>query len=210
MFLGVRRSVLAMSLPSHDQCALNANGVLKDASEIAFFNDPDDDEPISPTPALAASASSSRLQSSTLDDFFHNSGIRLAKVVAGTRRASTRQKRPTAKVLEGLPTAVPSKRSADAIAAELPAAKRIATSASSATVVDDSDSAFEDADDNVPALQEVDDSDDEDEDDDEDPANEEYERLKAMGDADRNVRFVSLTLAAGLVLVVWVLYSAAR
>lgn len=199
-----------MSFSADEQCALDVNGVLKDASDITFYNDPDDADPISPAPALTASASSSRLQSSTLDDFFNNSSIRPAKVVAGVRRTSSRQKRPTAKVLEGLPTAVPSKRSADAIGAQLPAAKRVATSASSATVItNDDESSFEaannDDDEDMPRLQEVDDSDDEDEDG--DPVDEEYEQLKAMGDADRDVSW-SYYHFRGLVLDGGVLYSA--
>lgn len=87
-----------MSLPANDQCALDANGVLKDASAIAFYNDPDDVNPISP--AQAPSASSARLQPSTIHDFFQTSGVSPARVVAGERRTSARQKRNISQVTE--------------------------------------------------------------------------------------------------------------
>ncbi|KAG1717999.1 hypothetical protein EDB19DRAFT_1991993 [Suillus lakei] len=35
---------------SQDACALNADGSLKDASDITFFNDPDDDVPLPQVP----------------------------------------------------------------------------------------------------------------------------------------------------------------
>ncbi|KAG1901099.1 uncharacterized protein F5891DRAFT_1187799 [Suillus fuscotomentosus] len=51
---------------SEDCCALNADGSLKDASDITFFNDPDDEVPLPQVPPSAQPSSST---TSTKDAF---------------------------------------------------------------------------------------------------------------------------------------------
>lgn len=69
-----------------DQCALNADGALKDASEIQWFNDPDDEHPIGATPsALSSSANSSNLK--TKKNLFDVLG-KPATIIAGQCRTS--------------------------------------------------------------------------------------------------------------------------
>jgi len=50
-----------------DNCAVGPNGELLDASQIVFFNDPDDDEPMAP--ATASSVAQPWLSVTTLDSF---------------------------------------------------------------------------------------------------------------------------------------------
>ncbi|KAG2079758.1 uncharacterized protein F5147DRAFT_784785 [Suillus discolor] len=52
--------------PKNYCCALNADGTLKDASEITFFNDPDDKVPL---PQVASSAQPSSSTTSAKDTF---------------------------------------------------------------------------------------------------------------------------------------------
>jgi hypothetical protein len=63
--------------------AVNANGILKDASEIEWFHDPDDDMPISPHPESSSKALPPGPR--TLDSFIGSH--RPATVVAGSRRS---------------------------------------------------------------------------------------------------------------------------
>jgi hypothetical protein len=76
------------SLTSHqisDQCTISSDGQLKDASEIEWFNDVDDDTAmLPPPPALKASSSAG-----TLDAFvqLRNSGRTPASISAGSRRS---------------------------------------------------------------------------------------------------------------------------
>ena len=78
-------------------CAEGSDGELLEASEITWYHDPDDTEPIPPTPASAISSSPSQLSASTLDAFFTN--VPSAQKVAGSRR-STRIPRPSVRVTD--------------------------------------------------------------------------------------------------------------
>lgn len=166
---------------SNFACAVNANGTLKSAADIEWFNDVDDDAPMAPVstqPAQSTSALS--LSQGNLDGFLHltNSGKAPAQIVAGSRR-SGRAIKPTAKVRDAALTLIPAKR---------PATSSMATSAPKRTlaVVDDfSDDMFEepeerDVNEEMPDLVEKSDSEDED-------AREEYERNQAMADTDCDV-----------------------
>lgn len=75
---------------SHDSCALNSDGSLKDASDIVFFNDPDDHAPLPQVPPKNVppkNAFTALLQS----------GRTPALTTAGSRR-STRTSKPSARV----------------------------------------------------------------------------------------------------------------
>jgi hypothetical protein len=77
------------SLTSHqmsDQCAIGSDGQLKDASEIEWFNDIDDDTAILPPPPALKKASSS---AGTLDAFvqLRNSGRTPASISAGSHHS---------------------------------------------------------------------------------------------------------------------------
>jgi len=79
-----------------DSCALHADGSLKDASDIVFFNDPDDDVLLLQVPSSAEPSSSNQ---STRDAFavLLKAGHTLAPVTAGSRR-SGRPSKPSARV----------------------------------------------------------------------------------------------------------------
>jgi hypothetical protein len=164
---------------SDPACALRPDGSLKDATEIEFFNDVDDDVPM----AAVSTASASRpLMSSfsqgKLDAFV--SRVAPATVVAGSRR-SGRALKPTEKVREAAAQSIPTKRTAPSDVSSAPVRRRV-----SAADVTDTEDLFEDEDgetgedDDMPDLQEV--SDDED-----DEAEAAYQRTKAFGDIDRDV-----------------------
>ncbi|KAG1777250.1 hypothetical protein EV702DRAFT_950015, partial [Suillus placidus] len=76
---------------SHDSCALNTDGSLKDASDILFYNDPDDHVPLPQVPASTQSTAKN-----TFSALF-KSGRTPALVAAGSRR-STRKSKPSARV----------------------------------------------------------------------------------------------------------------
>ena len=80
-----------------DNCAVGSNGKLLDASQIVWFNDPDDDEPMAPatTSSMAQAAqcqASTSWTTTTLDSF-------VSKVPPATRR-STRAPRPSTKAID--------------------------------------------------------------------------------------------------------------
>ncbi|KAG2108177.1 uncharacterized protein F5147DRAFT_773760 [Suillus discolor] len=50
---------------SHDSCALNSDGSLKDASDIIFYNDPDDHAPLPQVPPLTSTQSTVPASTST-------------------------------------------------------------------------------------------------------------------------------------------------
>ncbi|KAG2080597.1 uncharacterized protein F5147DRAFT_784180 [Suillus discolor] len=81
---------------SEDCCALNADGTLKDASEITFFNDPDDKVPL---PQVASSAQPSSSTTSAKDTFsiLLKAGCTPATVAAGSRRSGWPSK-PSARI----------------------------------------------------------------------------------------------------------------
>jgi hypothetical protein len=91
-----------MSNVNSESCALDANGALKPASAISWYNDVDDDAPmatISRAPTfLTASRSSSSLSQGTLNNYvcMMGSGAVPAGLVAGSRR-SGRASKPSAK-----------------------------------------------------------------------------------------------------------------
>ncbi|KAJ7106433.1 hypothetical protein C8R43DRAFT_906248 [Mycena crocata] len=71
-------------------CAQNADGSLRDASQITFYNDRDDDVPITGPEASS---------STQLHPFFTGSAKPLGKV-AGSRRRSSRTTRPSARMAD--------------------------------------------------------------------------------------------------------------
>jgi len=94
---------------SNFACAVNANGTLKSAADIEWFNDVDDDVPMAPVstqPAQSTSALS--LSQGNLNGFLHltNSGKAPAQIVAGSRQSGHAIK-PTAKVRDAAPTLIP-------------------------------------------------------------------------------------------------------
>ena len=91
-----------MVAPS-DQCAVAADGSLLDASEILFYNDPDDNTPLP--------NSNSAATSTHLHPFFQGSPAP-SKIVAGSRR-SARVTRPSARITDpnNLEASVTRKRS---------------------------------------------------------------------------------------------------
>ena len=72
-----------------DNCALGTDGKLLDASEIIWFNDPDDDEPMAST---ATSSTNQRQVATTLDSFI--------TAVQPAARRSTRAPRPSTKAID--------------------------------------------------------------------------------------------------------------
>ena len=162
-----------MSNTNFESCALDANGGLKPASAITWFNDADNDIPMATvSPPITASSSSSLLAQSTLNNFVHltSSGKVPASLVAGARRSGHAIK-PSAKIHDAVPSVslVPAKRSAINLST---ATTRKCISAPADMDIDtssDSDALFEDTvnnDDEMPDLQDC--SDDDDDDDDED------------------------------------------
>lgn len=81
---------------SQDACALNADGSLKDAADITFFNDPDDDVPL---PNVPPSTQPSTSTASTRDAYsvLLKAGRTPATVAAGSRR-SGRPLKPSARM----------------------------------------------------------------------------------------------------------------
>lgn len=160
-----------MSSPPHSPgCAVRADGTLKEAHEIEFFNDPSDDVPL---PSSAASASAP----ANLDSFItaRGSGLRgkPAAMIGGARR-STRAPHPSAKVRDSGPSlsTVPAKRTAGPTTAKAPVLKH---------------ARLQESDNDVPALCEVSDEESDDDDDDNDGDDEEVDRVRLMGESDRKV-----------------------
>ncbi|KAJ6573228.1 hypothetical protein B0H10DRAFT_2105571 [Mycena sp. CBHHK59/15] len=86
-----KHSFISIMADSVLGCAQNPDGSLRDASEIQFFNDVDDQHPISgPLPA--------RTSSSGIHAFFTGAARPVGKVV-GSRRSS-RTSRPSARVTD--------------------------------------------------------------------------------------------------------------
>ncbi|KAG1887876.1 hypothetical protein F4604DRAFT_1916749 [Suillus subluteus] len=74
---------------SQDSCALNADGTLKDASEIKFYNDPDDDVPLPQVPSTEPTRNAFSV--------LLNAGHTPATVAAGSWR-SGRPSKPSARI----------------------------------------------------------------------------------------------------------------
>ena len=195
--------------------ALSANGALKDASEIQWFHDVDDDVPLPSTqPSQPESPHSKRILShGTLDSFVSHKGTHVVPAtVTATSRRSGRALKPSAKVREANHTAtpasapikpsipastltepsIPAKRSSVAVPA--PVRKH-----SRSTVADeDSDGSGFNCGDGTADLEAA--MDEEDDDD----AEEAYQKTKAYGDADRAVSFSgSLVLRSLLTHRAW-------
>ncbi|KAG1823326.1 hypothetical protein EV424DRAFT_1538485 [Suillus variegatus] len=81
---------------SQDACALNADGSLKDAADITFFNDPDNDVPL---PNVPPSTQPSTSTASTRDAYsvLLKAGRTPATVAAGSRQ-SGRPLKPSARM----------------------------------------------------------------------------------------------------------------
>jgi hypothetical protein len=96
----LRRGIATMS-SSTSQCAVGLDGTLLDASDIQWFNDPDDDDPLppvsssGPTPPENGAVSPSRRE---IHPFFKPSAPP-AGIIAGARR-STRAIRPSARAID--------------------------------------------------------------------------------------------------------------
>lgn len=89
-------------------CALNANGELKEPSEIQWFNDIDNDIPLPSTQATSSSSTSGAstvLPRGTLDLFVGQKGSQVAPatMIAGSHR-SGRALKPSAKVRDATDT----------------------------------------------------------------------------------------------------------
>lgn len=153
-------SIFTLTLPTVIimSCALGSDGQLKDASAIDWYNDPDDDSPMLPSPPPPASN---------------------GKLTAFVSRRSGRAVKPTEKIREAAEAVntAPAKRSAPAAPQAQPAPKRVQTGS---CLVDHHDN----DNDEPSALEDF--SDDEEED--EDNKEEAYERTKVFGDEDRKDR----------------------
>ncbi|KAG2094828.1 uncharacterized protein F5147DRAFT_657036 [Suillus discolor] len=160
---------------------VNANGILKDASEIEWYHDPDNDMPISPHPESSSKALPPGPH--TLDSFVGSHRMP-ATVVAGSRR-SGRPIKPSAKVREAASSAIPAKRSGTTTMP--PATKRPLVSATSSSTIGDNDGGGDD-DDGDKDESFVADSGDKEAKEAEAEAEEAYQQIKAFGDADRDVR----------------------
>ncbi|KAG2749562.1 hypothetical protein P692DRAFT_20708651, partial [Suillus brevipes Sb2] len=140
--------------------AVDANGTLKDASEIVWFHDADDSMPISPHPESSSKALPS--------DAF----------IAGSRR-SGRPTKPSAKVQEAASSAIPAKHLGTATMP--PATKRPAPSTIGDDGDDDDDDDMSTNKDEAFVLEEDDNEESKD-------AEEAYQQIKAFGDSDRDAR----------------------
>jgi hypothetical protein len=88
---------------SESNCAVGSDGKLKDATDIDWYNDPDDNDPIAPSgPSSTLQASSSASQIKPAPDTFSvllAKGNKPAAITAGSHR-STHAPKPSAKVRE--------------------------------------------------------------------------------------------------------------
>ncbi|KAG2029213.1 hypothetical protein BDR03DRAFT_1018731 [Suillus americanus] len=114
---------------SQDACALNADGSLKDASDITFFNDPDDDVLL---PKVPPSTQPSTSTASTRDAYsvLLKAGHTPATVTAGSRR-SGRHLKPSARMRDadnacGLSSSSGMRKRALSSATDHPAPKKVA------------------------------------------------------------------------------------
>lgn len=169
-------------------CALDKDGELMDASNITFYNDPDDDTPISGPPG------STTTSTRNMHPFFSGAHSP-AVVVAGSRR-SARVPRPSTRVMDpdnaeaNTSTAVTAKRLQKRKVDDAPSGRHVAR-----RMIAESDSDLEEGNtnDNGDAVREDYTSDDAGDGDptdvDEDDVEVAYASTKAMGDADREVSF---------------------
>jgi hypothetical protein len=162
--------------------AVDANGTLKDASEIVWFHDADDSMPISPHPESSSKAlpSDGGPSHRTLDNFLGQNRMPAA-FIAGSRR-SGRPTKPSAKVREAASSAIPAKCLGTATMP--PATKRPAPSTIGDDGDDDDDDDMSTNKDEAFVLEEDDNEESKD-------AEEAYQQIKAFGDSDRDVSVFS-------------------
>ena len=144
-----------------DNCALGTDGKLLDASQIHWFNDPDDDEPMASASTSSTTQHPMAQVATMLDSFITN--------VPPAARRSTRAPRPSTKVID--PDNVMNlKRKPSSSATRKPCRPRLTSP------VHEEDDAI---------ASELDPTDTEDD----NPINPDiaYEETKALGDADREV-----------------------
>jgi hypothetical protein len=113
----------------HNACALNADGSLKDASDITFFNDPDDDVPL---PKVPPSTQPSTSTASTRDAYsvLLKAGHTPATVAASSRWSGHHLK-PSARMRDadnacGLSSSSGTRKRALSSATDHPAPKKVA------------------------------------------------------------------------------------
>jgi hypothetical protein len=171
---------------NQDQCALAADGSLLDASAITFFNDPDDDTPLP--------------NSTPIHPFFQGS-LAPAKITAGSRQ-SARVTRPSARITDpdNAEASTGTRKRSATVTAPAEASSRAARRAKLSDGDDGGDDESEHCDEpdidediggdgNVTTEQE-----DGGDDTDIELVEEAYRTTKAMGDADRQVRHISISI----------------
>jgi hypothetical protein len=180
-------------------CAVAKDGTLRDANDIEWFNDADDLVPLPQTRPLMAGSSASSVTS--LDDFF---ATRPPARKVGGERHSTRIRKPSKRTIdpdnaEGTGNAVEDvasgqKRKVGISGASRRVARKIVESESgSETSNKDGDGSA--SDNEGPDGNDTDGNldngeDDEDEDDEDDNLTDaKYDRLKSLGDKDREVQY---------------------
>jgi hypothetical protein len=175
-------------------CTVASDGTLLDESQIDFYNDPDDDVPISgPHHAPSTSSSVSSMCSSTLDAFF--TSREPAAVIAGVRRTSHTSK-PSARARDTtnalLAPSTHQKRKAEGVAKPRHVTRKVVQDSDGSAELSDSedrsgfakasdnedtDAAYDDAGEDAGEATDVGDDD----------AITAYEMTRAMGDHDREV-----------------------
>ena len=183
-----------MAAPS-DQCAVAADGSLLDASQIIFYNDPDDETPLPKDPN---SESNSATTSTHLHPFFR--GDPAPSKIAGSRR-STCVARPSARITDpnNLEASVTRKRSATVTTSaegSLRAARRAKLTGSDEESEDDNEldvaEVYTGDDNDVGTSDAMTEEEGVGDSTDVEHAEEAYCTTKAMGDADRQVHLKSL------------------
>jgi hypothetical protein len=155
-----------------DNCAVGPDGNLLNASQIVWYDDPDDDEPMAP--AATSSTAQRQISTSTLDSF-------VTKGPSATRR-STRAPRPSTKAIDPNNVMALKRKPSNSAAGKRSSRPRHASP-------DHEEDGLDEA--TEPELIES-------EDDDPDDPVTAYEETKALADADREVSvhccsFVPLT-----------------
>jgi hypothetical protein len=189
---------------SEDNCAIGPDGKLKDASEITWFNDPDDEFPIEPlstdismaaSSSLPASHDSSSSQTTSRVNAFSvllSKGAKPTNTTAGSRR-STRTVKPSAKVREADASSPVSGKhpTVDTDMEDEVPTKKSRQSSLRSIVIDSDDDMTGPTKHILSRKATIDNYDDDDEvagtDDNEDGTNADYIQTKALGDEDREV-----------------------
>jgi hypothetical protein len=180
-----------MAAPDPNQCALSADGSLLDASDIIFYNDPDDTLPLprslAPTvevhPFFAGASSPSRM-------------------VAGSRR-SLRVARPSTRLTDpdNVETILARKRAAPmSVSTESRRMRPKITDSGDEDIISDDETQDDDANADV-ENSEVMSSEGTCGEDDDDELQEAYQATKAMGDADREVSLFLTSVSMRLTFI---------